>query len=150
MARVTLTDDLLAIADALDAIERDVDTLCAPLDDRQFNWQPEGGRGWSIGQCLDHLTIALRGYLPAIAGAANRARRAGLARRGPIRLGFFGRVMVRNMEPPPRLRFPTPSKMAPASRMMKVDACTRFRGVHTELREPSASVPMSISTVRRW
>ena len=59
-----LPADLHAIVQSLDRIDAAVTTLTAGLDDTQFNWQPHGGRAWSIGQCLDHLRVSSAVYLP--------------------------------------------------------------------------------------
>ena len=43
------------VATQLDAIHAKTSEVCAGLDASQLNWQPDGGRRWSIAQCLDHL-----------------------------------------------------------------------------------------------
>lgn len=129
-----LTDDLRAIVDAFEAIERQADALCASLTEAQFNWQPEAGRRWSVGQCLDHLNITASGYLPAVTASVAKAREAGLLRRGPVALSIFGRLMVANLEPPPRFRMPAPKPMQPASRLEKAAVCARFQTLREQLR----------------
>src|SRR5262245_36068849 len=91
-----LPADLTSITDALDAVDQDASRLVAPLDDAQFNWQPDK-RQWSIAQCLDHLTRANRIYLDAMRAAAARARSADLARQGPIDPGFVSRFIIKTM-----------------------------------------------------
>ena len=71
-----LRHDLQQLLDELDALDRAVDILVAPLSDAQFFWQPNEGRSWSIAQCLEHLAVANTLYADGIAArAADRSRR---------------------------------------------------------------------------
>jgi hypothetical protein len=45
-----------------------------PLSIEQLRWRPDV-RGWSVGQCLDHLNLTLDLYLPKIDGAIVRGYR---------------------------------------------------------------------------
>jgi uncharacterized damage-inducible protein DinB len=125
--------DLTVITDALDAVDQDVGTLVADLDDDQFNWQPEG-RGWSIAQCLDHLTRTNGIYLDALRAGAARARTADFARRGPIQPGFLSRLFIRAMGPTTRMRIPAPSPARPASHVRKEDVLPAFLRIQEDVR----------------
>lgn len=111
-----LPPDVARIIDDIDDIEARVRRLTEPLTPSQLNWQPDGGRGWSIAQCLDHLRVTGDLYLPALEEAAALARERGWKRRGPLELrGLLARWFVRQLEPPPRRRLRAPAKMQPAS-----------------------------------
>jgi hypothetical protein len=43
--------ELQALIDDVDAAEQEARGLVRGLDDRQVNWQPGGGKAWSIAQC---------------------------------------------------------------------------------------------------
>jgi hypothetical protein len=88
-----LPEDLQALADEIEAITRQTDTLLDPLDDEQFNWSPRPG-AWSIGQCFDHLNAVNAVYFEGIHDAVDAARQAGLKRRGPIRSSLSGRLFI--------------------------------------------------------
>src|SRR5262249_2242145 len=90
--------DLTAITDALDGGDQNAGGLVADLDHDQFNWQPATG-GWSIAQCLDHLTRANGVYLDALRAGAADARTAQFVRRGPIRPGILSRLFIRVIGP---------------------------------------------------
>jgi hypothetical protein len=117
--QTTLPDDLAAVVRALDDVDRDARALIEPLDDAQFNWQPVPNRAWSVAQCLDHLARINTLYLAALEAGVERARRAGLARRRPISLGFAVRAFIRSLDAPPRLRLPAWPDTIPASRGAK-------------------------------
>ena len=71
----TLPADLQALLDQIDDADRAAETLCAGLSDEQFHWQPDGGRGWSIAQCLEHLAAINDLYGGSIRQAVDAARR---------------------------------------------------------------------------
>jgi hypothetical protein len=58
--------------------EEEARKLMAGLDQRQFNWQPREGKGWSILQCVEHLTVANELYRRAMVPVVER-RDAGAA-----------------------------------------------------------------------
>jgi hypothetical protein len=58
---------------------------------------------WSVAQCLDHLAQTTNVFLPVIAAAMGRAPRLGSNRR--LRTGALTQMLIRNLEPPYRLRF---------------------------------------------
>lgn len=97
----------LAAGAQFEATKREAAALVAGLSESQLNWHPEPGR-WSVGQCLMHLARGTDEVLPAIDRAIARAREQGWAPpTGPVRYGWFARMMVRSMEPPPRWRMKT-------------------------------------------
>lgn len=76
----------------------------------QLMWRPAPG-AWSIAQCLDHMTVSLRLYLPpfekALAASGPRGD-------GPFRTGFFARQWIQLLRPEgPKLW--TPFSMRPRS-----------------------------------
>lgn len=83
-----------------------VDALVASLDDATFGTRPSPDR-WSVGECLEHLTLINSIYLDAIDDAVARARGRGIVRaadRRAGRHGWLGDAFVRSLEPPPRIR----------------------------------------------
>jgi hypothetical protein len=55
------------VLNQIDAADRAADVLVEGLSDTQFHWQPNDGRSWSIGQCLEHIGNIndLYGFIPA-------------------------------------------------------------------------------------
>ncbi|HVF56793.1 MAG TPA: DinB family protein [Pyrinomonadaceae bacterium] len=95
-----------------EAIKGDARELVAGLTDAQFNWRQEPGR-WSIAECLAHLSVTGQAYLPALSRQIKAGREAGRLSRGPYRRGLLGRLFLRGMEPPAKLKFKAPKLFAP-------------------------------------
>ena len=105
-----LTED--NVAAQLDEIHATLNRLMARVSASQLNWQPEGGRRWSIGQCLDHLTKAADIYSAPIADAIAAAPPAGAKAARP---NLLGRAFIWFIEPPVRIRTASPTTSQPAS-----------------------------------
>jgi hypothetical protein len=107
-----LPSDLARIVSELDASDAHAKALVASLSEAQANWQPEGGRKWSIVQCLEHLTKINDLYGSGMRAACDRARAKARPYR-PIAPSLFGRWFIKSQEPPPRLKMPAPPKAVP-------------------------------------
>jgi hypothetical protein len=101
------------LVDELHAIRaRASDLMARVASDEIFAWQPDQGRAWSVGQCLDHLVKTNRMYLASIRDALAHAPRASEAVTAPIRSTWIGRKFAAAMEPGTR-KMPTLRKLQP-------------------------------------
>jgi hypothetical protein len=66
---------------------------------------------WSAAECLDHLARTTGSYLPAISRAVAPAPK--LTTKRPLRTGTVASLMIRNLEPPYRLRYKVIPQLAP-------------------------------------
>lgn len=115
----------------LDAADARATSLASPLTLAQLNWRPSPAE-WSVGQCLDHLTVANDVYLPAIAdslqGPASEVQE--------IAPGWFGRWFIRNYIEPSATtkRAAAPKKIVPHT---QVDAgiLRRFLDTNQQARD---------------
>lgn len=93
------------------AAEERADAFVRDLSAEQLNFKPAPDR-WSVGQCLDHIAVAMGIYLdpmePAIERAAAREGRAG--GRGTL----MGRVLIAALRWP-RGRYSAPRDFRPSS-----------------------------------
>jgi hypothetical protein len=106
------------------------------LSDEQLNWRPDGGRGWSIAQCLDHLAKTNSIYAPALEAAM---RRPGLSpRRGPIQPGWLEGYFIRTIDAPPRRKFKAPKTVLPASDLKGEKVLADFHASHQLIRDALA------------
>lgn len=99
------------VATQLDAIHARVTEVCAGLDAQQMNWRPEGGRRWSIAQCLDHLAKTTVEYGRRVEEAIDAAPE--LPERPEAHPGLAGRLLIWSIEPPSRIRVPTKASLRP-------------------------------------
>jgi hypothetical protein len=148
---VALPPDLQKILDDLDGADAAADALAADLTDEQFRWQPDEGRRWSVGQCLEHLAKSNATYGVAMRDAVEEAKRRGWSRRGPLAPGFFGRQFIASLEPPVKRRTRAPGKILPQSQLTRAEIMRRYHDAHEQVREivqASASIDANRSTFK--
>jgi hypothetical protein len=129
-----LTATLDSIQAALTVAEKQATELLADVSSLQVNWQPNEGHSWSICQCLDHLAkvnvLYAAALQRAVATSPERYRRPTTA----VVPGFFGRMFVRQLEPPVRTKLRAPAKAIPASNGNEGELLTGFLKSHEPLR----------------
>lgn len=134
----------------------DADTLVAPLSDEEFHWQPRPG-SWSVAQCIDHLNVTARLYLPMLDEGIAGAIRRGLYNAGPFSYNWVGRMLVRLVEPNSRFRAKAPRTFQPAAGRPRHDVLAAFRAYQVQyidrLRQASGldlARARVASPVSRW
>jgi DinB family protein len=125
-----------SLLDQIEATKQEGAAIAAGLRDAQFNWQPGEGR-WSIAQCLNHLNVGDTLVLPAFDRAIAAGRAAGKTSAGaaPFRYGWFSRLMISQMEPPPKWRMKTPLKKSAGTTHRLADVVPEFARVRDQLAE---------------
>ena len=110
-------------------------SLAAGLTETALNWQPNGGKSWSVAQCLDHLAIMNGLYVKALQDAVNNNRDQLEPRKKPIQpSGWFMRWFIGSEEPPPRFKLPAPKKLAPPS-SLSATVVDEFCGLQTQFTD---------------
>jgi hypothetical protein len=103
------TDDL--VRELKDAVER-----ARALERRgsagDLARRPAPGK-WSAAECVEHLNLATRAYLPKLQAAFAELRDKGLRSPGPYGMEIGARLLLWAMEPPVRFRFPTTAPFRP-------------------------------------
>lgn len=105
-----LTED--NVAGQIAEIQSRIDRLSAGLNPTQLNWQPDGGRKWSVGQCLDHVATSTLIYAAAIDHAVASAPPTAAPGARP---NLMGRAFIWSLEPPVRIKTPAPGMIQPKS-----------------------------------
>lgn len=72
-----------------------------------------GSQQWSAAECVEHLNITTRAYLPLLDQAQMNARKNGILGKGPFRMDLLGRFLRWSLEPPPRFRSKTGKAFEP-------------------------------------
>jgi hypothetical protein len=128
----------LALAPELDEFRRqfeqlanDADALVAPLSDAQFTWNPRPN-AWSVADCVDHLNVTARMYLPVLDEGIANAIRQGQYGEGPYAYWWLARMFVRMLEPPPRFRTKTPAAFRPPSGRTRHEIMAAFRAYQVQ------------------
>ena len=107
----------------------DAQGLAADLNEEQFLWRPATGR-WSVGECIEHLNITHRQWLPMMETASREGRSRGAIDQGPYAYGFFSRLFLRLVQPPARLKVKTPAPFRPQARLEKERVMEEFVEFH--------------------
>jgi hypothetical protein len=112
----SLSAPLASIRDELAATTRRMHTLTGPLDELTWSRRPAEER-WSAGECVEHLNITSRAFVPVLRDALRDGRTRGLTGvRTSYRLDLMGWLLLRATEPPvKRQRLKTPAAFVPAS-----------------------------------
>lgn len=110
----------------IDAVERDARAVLDGLTAQQANHQPEPGR-WSVAQNIEHVAKTAVPYIERIEEGLRKPR----AR--TVRAGFLANLLVRTMEPPPRMRVKTFRSLEPSPAVDVERAFDEFIAVHHRL-----------------
>ncbi|HJR59241.1 MAG TPA: DinB family protein [Vicinamibacterales bacterium] len=146
----SLPDDLQKLLDAMNAADDAADALASRVTDEEFFWRPDEKR-WSIALCLDHLAVANTVYGQAIREAVDHARARGWTRRDPAAPGFFGRMFVASLEPPPKRRSSAPGKIKPRPVTSRETLLRAYHHAHDEIRRvirDAATIDVNRATFR--
>lgn len=109
---LALTPEIDEFRKEFDRLSAEADALVAPLSDQQFNWQPRPD-AWSVAQCIDHLNITARLYLPMLDEGIAAAIRRGLYNPGPFTYNWIGRLFVHVVQPQTRIKAKAPKAFQP-------------------------------------
>jgi hypothetical protein len=92
--------------------------LVQGVDLAALNWQPNGRKSWSVGQCLDHLVRTNTVVLAAMRAAVEGNRDQLETRCAPLQpAGWFSRWFIGFIGPDSTRKVSAPSKIVPASQV---------------------------------
>jgi hypothetical protein len=120
-------------------IRRQLDEATTRLEDMAARagaarWQERPGAAtWSASECVQHLVITVDAFLPRIDAALAQATPRSGGMDAPFRQSPIGRLFVRFLEPPYRLRAKTGGPFVPeTSRPPEIDLA-EFTARHAQL-----------------
>jgi hypothetical protein len=128
---LVLAPELDAFRIGFEQLAEEADALTATMSNDQFNWRPPSG-GWSVAQCIDHLNVTARVYLPKLDEGIAEAIRRGLYGGGPFQYNWLGRLMVGSVAPPPRFRVKAPKDFQPAPARPRQETLAAFRAYQVQ------------------
>lgn len=132
MAATLNNSELAADVEQLEALLTDAEKLVADLDDEAFQWSPGPGR-WSISECLQHLSITVDQYAPAIEKCIREGRQKGRTGHRDPKRGLIVGWLIRTLEPPAKRSFKAPNSFAPSTAAPKDEVYPRFVELHRAL-----------------
>lgn len=99
---------LADLRNQLESCSRGARELAASVSDLEFVERAKNN-GWSIAECIQHLTATTKLYLPILDSALSRAP----AGEGPYKMDWRGRLLKWILEPPYRTRVKTLPSLEP-------------------------------------
>jgi hypothetical protein len=130
-AHLALTPEIDEFRREFERLADEADLLASGLSDEQFAWQ-RSPNSWSIAQCLDHLNVTARAYLPQLDEGIANAIREGLYGEGPFTYWWLARKFVRMLEPPPRFRAKAPAAFQPPPARTRHEIMAAFRAYQVQ------------------
>jgi DinB family protein len=94
---------------------------------------------WSAAECVEHLSITNRAYLPRLSEAVGSLRQKNLVGHGKFRLDWNARLLKYWLEPPSRLRLPTGAAFRPAGLLDPAAVLNAFQSIGRDLEEELAN-----------
>ena len=100
----SLSHSLASLRNELDATTARLHALTDTLDDNTWRARP-GRERWSAAECVEHLNLTSRAFLPSLHDAVKEARTSGLTSPGSVnRVNLLGKLVLRMQEPPVKRR----------------------------------------------
>jgi hypothetical protein len=127
-----LHPQLRAIEQELAAITTRAARLVDRVDESGFHHRP-GANRWSIAECLAHLNLTTRAYLPLIDDALQIGRLIPMSRPRRFRRDFTGWLLCRMAEPPYRFRATTTAPFVPSGAGTRAEVLADFVRLQQEL-----------------
>jgi len=90
------------------------------LSPEQLNWKPDAN-SWSVGQCLDHLTVTNQAELPALEAAMRGEHTSKFFEKLPWLPGFFGGYVVKLVDPTNVKKSKAPGVFKPSQSDVRAD-----------------------------
>lgn len=129
-----LLPELQSYLDQLAAIDRHVDALLGSITEEQLNWRP-GSERWSVGECVNHLTVTGTRLLERIEPAIARATSQGKLSDGPFSYGPINRWFIRMLDENASKKIKTFPIYAPSASNSKKQVEKGFSEFHQRLAE---------------
>ena len=124
--------ELGGLLDELRAVTKDAREVFCGLSLSQLNWKPSAQQ-WSVGQCLDHLIVTNRCFFPDIERVAAGTYKTNLWGRVSPLSGFFGRFILKSLDPEKGRRTKAPRVFEPAQSDVAPDVLEQFTAHQEEL-----------------
>lgn len=127
-----LLPELQSYLEQLAVIDHRVQTLLDGITEQQLNWRPAPER-WSVGECVDHLTVTGTRLLERIEPAIANAKLARRLSDGPFRYGPINRWFIQTLDEKAAKKIKTFPIYAPSASNNKEQVADEFSRFHRRL-----------------
>lgn len=127
------------------ALSNRLDVLCAGLSSEQVLRRPDAST-WSICECIEHLNITERRFIPLLKAAIKTARELPAHEEAQAyHVSMLEKGALWFLEPPYRLKIKTPQEFVPPATLNPTQVKGEFAALHgvvLELLKGTARVPL--------
>jgi hypothetical protein len=109
----------------LEAVASDAVKVFGGLSAAQLNWKPSAEQ-WSVGQCFDHLIKTNSTFFPDMRRVAAGTYKSSLWGRVSPLSGFFGRFILKSLDPEKGRKTKAPRVFEPAQSEVAADVIVKF------------------------
>jgi hypothetical protein len=133
-----LQKQLRAIADSLESAQSQLRRLSDKISDKDWN-KPPGPSRWSAAECVEHLNLTSKAYVPLLRDAVSRARKSSDPPRKHYRrdpLGWLMSMMIGPRRGLAKLRMPrikTTPRFVPKANRSRSEILSDFVRLQSEL-----------------
>jgi hypothetical protein len=127
-----LHPQLRAICDEFDAASDRLRWLIADVPEPAWSRRPDPAR-WSVAECIAHLNLTSRAYLPLLDDGLARARTSGGPAPGRFHRDLAGWLLWKTMGPPARIRTRTTAAFVPSGEEAPTELVAQFERLQREL-----------------
>ena len=117
--------ELGGLLEELAAVTREAREVFGGLSAAQLNWKPSAEQ-WSVGQCFDHLIKTNSTFFPDMRRVAAGTYKSSLWGRVSPLSGFFGRFILKSLDPEKGRRTKAPRVFEPAKSEVAADVIVKF------------------------
>jgi hypothetical protein len=107
-----MNSELEGLQEQLLSIRQDAPGIAGGLTSERFHQRPAPNR-WSIAECLEHLNLTAKAFIPAFDAAIQSARGRGLTSDGPFAYPLLERLFIASLDAPARIRMRARSGFLP-------------------------------------
>lgn len=133
MSATPIPSKLAEIRDELKETTARLHRLVDTVDETTWGRRPSEGK-WSVARCIEHLNMTSRAYLPVFHATFKDARTRGRVATNPsYELDFWGWLLYKSIEPPPRYRMKTPDAFVPPTIEPKEKVLGEYDALQREL-----------------
>jgi|CXWL01.1.fsa_nt_gi hypothetical protein len=120
------------LKEELRALDEEIQSVTAGLEEAALEKRP-GPSSWSVAENLQHLILTAEAMLPLVDDAVAKLERAGGKASRPSALGFMGWMLVKALEPPPRMKSRTSKPFEPLATGDPLTLVDRLREANVKL-----------------
>ena len=117
------------------------------LSEAQLNWKP-AEKSWSIAQCFDHLITTHSLYFPEFERMAAEGVHSTFWQRHSPLSGFFGRFLVKGLDPKNQKKMKTTGKAFPSASDIDGDIIERFAEHQWQMIDHLQKLPQDIDPAK--